>query len=72
MCDSTSAINLTKNLVQHSTTNYIEIRHHFIRDHINNIDCEIKFVERAKEVYWSFHYTIDQYIQFFEDKIGNS
>jgi len=44
LCDNTSAINLTKNQVQQSRTKHIEIRHHFIRDHINNGDCEIKFV----------------------------
>ena len=32
-CDNISAINITKNPVQHSCTRHIEIRHHFIRDH---------------------------------------
>ena len=36
MCDNTSAINLTKNQIQHSRTKHIEIRHHFIRDHVQN------------------------------------
>jgi len=31
-CDNTSAINLTKNLVQYSKSKYIEIQYHFIRD----------------------------------------
>jgi len=44
LCDITSVINLTKNQVQHLRTKHIEIRHHFIHDHINNGDCEIKFV----------------------------
>ena len=44
-CDNTSATNLTKNQIQHSRTNHIEIRHHFIRDHVNNGDCEMKFIE---------------------------
>jgi len=46
LCDNTRAINLTKNQVQHSRTKHIEIRQHFIRDHINNGDCEIQFVSR--------------------------
>jgi len=45
LCDNTSAINLTKNQIQHSRIKHIEIRHHFIRDHVNNGDCEMKFIE---------------------------
>ncbi|KAI5668928.1 hypothetical protein M9H77_18781 [Catharanthus roseus] len=32
MCDNTSAIKISINLVQHSKTKHIEIKHHFIRD----------------------------------------
>ena len=32
-CDNTSAINISKNLVQHFRIKHIEIRHHFLRDH---------------------------------------
>jgi len=49
-CDNTSAINLTKNLVQHSRTKHIEIRQHFIRDHVNNSDYEIQFVASEKQL----------------------
>ena len=45
MCDNTSAINLTKYQIQHSITKHIEICHHFISDHVNNGDCEVKFIE---------------------------
>ena len=31
-CDNLSAINIFKNLVQHSRIKHIDIRHHFIRD----------------------------------------
>ncbi|KAL1212165.1 Retrovirus-related Pol polyprotein from transposon TNT 1-94 [Cardamine amara subsp. amara] len=31
-CDNESAINIAKNLVQHSRTNHIDIRYHFIRE----------------------------------------
>jgi len=43
-CDNTSAINLTKNPVQHSRTKHIQIRHHFIQDHVSNGDYEIQFM----------------------------
>jgi len=45
MCDNTSAINLTKNQIQNSRTKHIEISHHFIRDYVQNGNCEVKFVE---------------------------
>jgi len=43
--DNTSAINLTKNPIMHSRTKHIEIRHHFLRDHINKGNCEIEYVD---------------------------
>ena len=42
-CDNTSTICLTKNPIQHSRTKHIDIRHHFIRDHVNNHDVILKF-----------------------------
>ena len=43
-CDNTSAINLSKNPVMHSRTKHIEIRHHFLREHIANGTCDIQFI----------------------------
>ena len=43
-CDNTSAINLTKNLIQHSRSKHIEIRHHFIREHVQNEDIILDYV----------------------------
>ena len=49
-CDNTSAISLTKNLIQHSRTKHIEIRHHFIRDHVQKGDIELHFVSTDKQL----------------------
>ncbi|GKC30936.1 hypothetical protein Tco_1038230 [Tanacetum coccineum] len=35
-CDNKGAIDLCKNLVLHSRTKHIEIRHHFLRDNVQN------------------------------------
>ena len=49
-CDNTSAISITKNPVQHSRTKHIEIRHHFIRDHIQKGDCIIEYVDTSRQL----------------------
>jgi len=43
-CDNTSAINIFKNPILHSQTKHIEIRHHFICDHVQKGDGELKFI----------------------------
>ena len=43
-CDNTSAINLTKNPIQHSKAKHIEIRYHFIRDYVQKGVFDVKFV----------------------------
>ncbi|KAI3757561.1 hypothetical protein L6452_05102 [Arctium lappa] len=43
-CDSTSAIAIANNPVLHSKTKHIEIRYHFIRDHVINGDIELHFI----------------------------
>ena len=44
LCDNTSTINLSKNSIQHSRTKHIEIRHHFLRDHVKKRDIALEFV----------------------------
>jgi len=49
-CDNTSAICLTKNPIQHSRTKHIDIRHHFIKEHVLNNDVILEFVETSKQL----------------------
>ena len=43
-CDNTSAINLSKNLVQHSKSKHMEIRYHFIRDLVEDKVVCLEFI----------------------------
>ncbi|KAL4025858.1 hypothetical protein IC575_014264 [Cucumis melo] len=43
-CDNTSVINLTKNPIHHSRAKHIDIRHHFIREHVQNGHITLEFV----------------------------
>ena len=49
-CDNTSAINLTKNPVMHSRAKHIEIRYHFIRDHVACHDVCLEFVPTSDQL----------------------
>lgn len=49
-CDNTSAINITKNPVMHSRTKHIDIRHHFLRDHVLKGDVEVTFVNTHNQL----------------------
>ena len=50
MCDNTSAIMISKNPVLHSRTKHIEIRHHFIRDHIEKGDIELIHIDTKNQI----------------------
>ena len=50
LCSNTSGINLSKNPVQHARTKHIEVRHHFLRDHVAKGDFELIFIETAKQL----------------------
>ena len=39
-----------RNPIQHSKTKHIEIRHHFIKDHVINGDCVIQFVNSKNQL----------------------
>ncbi|GJU50999.1 retrovirus-related pol polyprotein from transposon TNT 1-94 [Tanacetum coccineum] len=43
-CDNTNAIAISNNPVLHSRTKHIDIRYHFIRDHILKGDIELHFI----------------------------
>nr|GEX95129.1 copia protein [Tanacetum cinerariifolium] len=50
MCDNKGAIDLSKNLVQHSRTKHIEIRHHFLRDNIQKENFSIEKVPSKENI----------------------
>jgi hypothetical protein len=41
LCDNESAVRLADNLVEHSRTKHIDIRHHFLRDHQQKGDIDV-------------------------------
>ena len=49
-CDSSSAIDLSKNHVHHSRTKHIDIQHHFIIDHQDKNDISLEHIATKKQL----------------------
>ena len=62
LCDNTSAIKITKNLIQHSRTKHIEIKHHFIRDHVAKGHIDISYIHADDQL-------VDIFTQPFIEKM---
>jgi hypothetical protein len=50
MCDSSSAIYLAHNPVLHRRAKHIKVIHHFLRDHVENRDIEMKFIDTERQL----------------------
>jgi hypothetical protein len=50
MCDNTSAISVAKNPVLHKKIRHIERRHHFLRDHVEKGDIEIRYIDTERQL----------------------
>ena len=46
LCDNGSAVKISNNPVQHSRTKHIDIRHHFLRDHVNKVISRLMVLAR--------------------------
>jgi hypothetical protein len=60
LCDNESAIKLANNLVQHSRTNHIDIRHHFLRDHKAKGDISLRHVSTERQLADIFTKPLDE------------
>ena len=49
-CGNLSAINILKNLVQQSRIKHIDIRHHFIRELVENMVIALEYVQTQDQL----------------------
>ncbi|GJU17295.1 retrovirus-related pol polyprotein from transposon TNT 1-94 [Tanacetum coccineum] len=59
-CDNTSAIAISNNPVLHSRTKHIDIRYHFIRDHVLKGDIELHFIPTQYQLVDMFTKPLDE------------
>jgi hypothetical protein len=50
MCDSSSAICLAQNLVFHGRAKHIKVRHHFLIDHVEKGDIDMKYIDTERQL----------------------
>jgi hypothetical protein len=60
LCDNESAIKLANNSMQHSRTKYIDIRHHFLRDHEAKGDTALHHVSTERQLADIFTKPLDE------------
>jgi hypothetical protein len=50
MCDNISAISVAKNSVFDKRMKHLEVRHHFLRDHVEKRDIEMRYIDTEKQL----------------------
>jgi hypothetical protein len=50
MCGTSCAICLAQNLVFYEKVKHIKVRHHFLRDHVENGDIVIKYIDTERQL----------------------
>jgi hypothetical protein len=50
MCDNTSAISVAENPVFHKRMRHLERRHHFLRDHVEKGDIEMRYIDTERQL----------------------
>jgi hypothetical protein len=49
MCDNISSISVAKNPVLHKKMRHVERRHHFLRDHVEKGDIEMRYIDTERQ-----------------------
>nr|GEV05209.1 uncharacterized mitochondrial protein AtMg00810-like [Tanacetum cinerariifolium] len=70
-CDSKSAIAISCNLVQHTRTKHIDVRYHFIKDHVEKGTIELYFVGTEYQLADLFTKSLPEaHFKFLVEKLG--
>jgi hypothetical protein len=61
MCDNISAILVTKNPVLYKKLRHVERKHHFLRDHVEKGDIEMRYIDTERQLANIFTKPLDSY-----------
>jgi hypothetical protein len=71
MCDNTNAISIVKNTVFHKRMRHLERRHHFLRDHVEKGDIEMRYIDIERQLAGIFTKPLDS-SRFVDLRTGGS
>jgi hypothetical protein len=54
LCDNTSAISISKNLVMHSKTKHIPIKFHFLWEHVIEKNIKLEYIGTKENIAYIF------------------
>jgi hypothetical protein len=49
MCDNISVISVAKNPVFYKRMKHFKVRHHFLRDHVEKRDIEMRYIDTERQ-----------------------
>ena len=64
-CDNSSAIDISKNPIQHFKTKHIDIRYHFIRDLVERKIVALEYIPTERQNADIFTKTLDRSLRHF-------
>ena len=71
MCDNTSAISISKNLVMHSKNKHIPIKYHFLCEQALEKKVKLEYVPSKEQVVDIFTKTLSrEAFEYFKQKLG--
>jgi hypothetical protein len=50
MYDNTSTISVAKNSIFHKRMKHLDVRHHFLRDHVEKRDIEMRYIDIERQL----------------------
>jgi hypothetical protein len=71
LCENTSAISISKNLVMHSKTKHIPIKYHFLREQVNDNIVKLEYVPTKEQIVDMFTKPLPKYaFEYLKERLG--
>jgi hypothetical protein len=71
LCDNTSAISISKNLVMHSKTKHIPIKFHFLREQVTENNIKLEYIGTKEQIAYIFTKPLPrETFEYLRQKLG--